>query len=146
MGQARKLAPLSASVGYVLKQASVALHGAMDAALRPLGLTVSQYACLEHLSRTPDQSNAELARAIFVTPQSMNDVLRGLENRDLVRRASEGPAGRARPAQITAAGRDALAKARLAIAPVEQRLLDSMPTASRSRILSDLHAIFDTLT
>ncbi len=146
MSQAEEIPPLSESVGYVLKQASVALHGAMDAELRPLGLTVSQYSCLEHLKRVPGQSNAELARSIFVTPQSMNDVLRGLLNRGLAERAPQATSGRARPAQITADGLELLDKARAAIAPVEQRLLDAMPSQSQSRILGDLHAIFATLS
>jgi hypothetical protein len=63
--------PLDESVGYGLKQVTTALRTAMDAALRPLDLTVPQYACLEQLGQRPGQSNAELARAVFVTRQSI---------------------------------------------------------------------------
>jgi hypothetical protein len=65
----------------------------MDAVLRPLDLTVPQYACLELLGRTPGLSNADLARGAFVTRQSMNGVLRGLQDRGLVTRPRSPPAG-----------------------------------------------------
>ena len=44
---------LDASAGYLLKQASSALHAAMDAVLRPKGMTITHYACLELLSQRP---------------------------------------------------------------------------------------------
>ncbi len=50
---------------------------AMDTVLRPLELTVAQYSCLEVLNQRPGVSSAELARAVFVTRQSMNPVLQG---------------------------------------------------------------------
>jgi len=67
MAQDGSRKPLSENVGYVLKQAQMALHNAMDRALRSQGLTVSQYSVLELLSRTPGQTNAQLARGAFVT-------------------------------------------------------------------------------
>lgn len=70
----------------MLKQASAALRAAMDAALRPQQLTVPQYACMELLGQRPGLSNAELARGAFVSRQSMNLVLRGLQERGLVTR------------------------------------------------------------
>ena len=70
---------LDASLGYLLKQAASALRSSMDAALRPLDLTVPQYACLELLAQRPGLSNSGLARGAFVTRQSMNVLLQGLE-------------------------------------------------------------------
>jgi hypothetical protein len=84
MTQQQVLGPVETAVGYVLKQAAVALRNAMDVALRPLQLTVTQYSCLELLGQRPGLSNAELARGTFITRQSMNVVLRDLEERGLV--------------------------------------------------------------
>ncbi|MDN5895092.1 MAG: MarR family transcriptional regulator [Nocardioides sp.] len=53
---------------------------------RPIGLTVPQYASLEVLRQRPGVSNAELARATFVSRQSVNVLLRGLESAGLVTR------------------------------------------------------------
>ena len=75
MMQPEMVGPVESAVGYVLKQASVALRAAMDAALRPLHLTVPQYACLELLASDP----SELAGGAFITRQSKHAVLPGLE-------------------------------------------------------------------
>ena len=75
MSEVRTGVDLDASLGYLLKQAASTLRSSMDAALRPLGLTVPQYACLELLAQRPGLSNSELARGAFVTRQSMNVLL-----------------------------------------------------------------------
>ncbi len=136
-----ELQPLSESVGYLLKQATTALHAAMEAALRPLSLSLSQYSCLELLSRTPDQSNAELARGAFVTPQSMNDLLRGLQRRGLVERPAVAPVGRALPTRLTPKGQERVDRARIVLVPVERRLLEGVAEPDRQRLAADLRAI-----
>src|SRR4051794_18054872 len=98
MTQARTVGPVEDSLGYVLKQASVALRSAMDAALRPLGLSVTQYSTLELLGQRVGLSSAELARGTFVTRQSMQSVLQGLQDRGLVTRPAVAMEGRALPA------------------------------------------------
>lgn len=67
---------LAQRVGYVLKQVDARLRSRMEDALRPLGMAVSQYACLEVLQRYGRQPSAELARASFVSRQSMNVMLK----------------------------------------------------------------------
>lgn len=96
MSQLETVGLLEQAVGYVLKQAAAALRTAMDVVLRPLALTVPHYACLEVLGQQPGL-NSELARSVFVTRQSMNGVLRGLQDRGLVTRAVTAPHGRALP-------------------------------------------------
>ncbi|GAA4374782.1 hypothetical protein GCM10023152_17970 [Agromyces bauzanensis] len=49
-------------IGYVLKRAQSVMRVRMDEALRPLGVTAPQYACLELPHRTPGISGSELAR------------------------------------------------------------------------------------
>jgi len=130
--------PLDQAVGYALKRAATALRSAMEAALRPLDLTVPQYACLEVLAQRPGLSNAELARAVFVTRQSMNLVLRGLEKRGLVTRADSAPHGRALPTELTEAGRERQRAASAAVRAVEKKMLASLPESEQSRLLRDL--------
>jgi DNA-binding MarR family transcriptional regulator len=130
--------PLDESIGYVLKQVSTALRAAMDAVLRPLDLTVPQYACLEQLGQRPGLSNAELARAVFVTRQSMNLVLRGLQDRGLLTRPDVADLGRARPTELTDAGRRLLRSASVAVRDVERRMLTPLSPADQQRMLRDL--------
>ena len=140
MSQVETVGAVEESVGYVLKQAASALRAAMDSALRPLELTVPQYALLELLGQRPGLSNAELARGAFVTRQSMNGVLRGLEERGLVTRPATAPLGRALPTELTQAGRTRLHAASAAVRAVEVRMLAALPTSARSRLREDLAA------
>ena len=80
---------LTTSMGYLLKEASSALRAAMEAVLRPLGMTVTHYSCLELLAQRPGLSNSDLARGAFVTRQSMNVLLQSLERDGDVTRSSE---------------------------------------------------------
>jgi DNA-binding MarR family transcriptional regulator len=146
MGQAETVGDLEQSVGYVLKQAAVALRSAMDAVLRPLELTVPQYSCLEVLAQRPGLSNAELARATFVTRQAMNGVLRGLQDRGLVSRPATASRGRALPTQLTATGRRHLHAASTAVRAVEQRMLAPLDRVHQRRLRDDLAACTTALT
>jgi DNA-binding MarR family transcriptional regulator len=145
MSQGEEVGPLEQAVGYVLKQAAAALRVEMDAVLRPLGLTVPQYACLELLDRRPGSSNADLARGAFVTRQSMNEVLRGLQERGLVTRPATAPRGRARPTALTAAGQELRRSGSQAVAGVERRMVAALPTERRHRLLDDLRRCVDAL-
>ncbi|MEV4638167.1 MarR family winged helix-turn-helix transcriptional regulator [Actinoplanes sp. NPDC049548] len=129
---------LDLSVGYALKKAAAALRAAMDAGLRPLGLSVPQYACLELLGRRPGMSSAELARGAFVTRQSMHAVLLGLEERGLLARAAAAPQGRALPTRLTDAGRDILAEASGIVAAIERRMVAGLSADGQERLLADL--------
>ncbi len=141
MRQAEPVAyDLQEAVGYVLKQAAGALRSAMDAALRPLELTVPQYACLELLLRHPGLSNAELARGAFVTRQSMNGVLRGLQERGLVTRPATAPRGRALPTQLTSTGQRHLRAASVAVRAIEQQMLAPLLPPQQHRLRDDLAA------
>jgi DNA-binding MarR family transcriptional regulator len=122
---------LETSLGYLLKEASSALRTAMEEVLRPLGMTVTHYSCLELLAQRPGLSNSELARGAFVTRQSMNVLLQALERDGSVTRPAEAPVGKALPARLTPAGRRRLAAATAAVRGVELRMLSGMSEADR---------------
>ncbi|GAB1508695.1 MarR family winged helix-turn-helix transcriptional regulator [Actinophytocola sp. KF-1] len=137
---------LDSSIGYALKQAAAALRTAMDAALRPLGLSVPQYACLELLGRRPGLSASELARGAFVTRQSMHTVLQGLQDRGLLTRPPVAPQGRALPTQLTDEGAAMLARASEIVAGVERRMLAALPKEHLPRLREDLSTCATALT
>src|SRR3984885_3190436 len=97
MSQGEPGIELDTSLGYMLKAAASALHSALEAVLRPLGMTITHYSCLELLAQRPGLSNSELARGTFVTRQSMNVLLQALERQGLVVRPAQAPAGRGPP-------------------------------------------------
>jgi DNA-binding MarR family transcriptional regulator len=126
---------LEASIGYALKRATTALRTAMDASLRPLGLSVPQYSCLEILDARPEISNADLARGVFVTRQAMHQLLGGLQDAGLV---SASGHGRVQRFSLTVEGQRIVAEASAAVAAVEERMLSGLPASERTRLLRDL--------
>ena len=112
---------------------------------RPLHLTVP-YACLELLGQRPGLSNAELARGAFVTRQSMNVVLRGLEERGLVIRPETAPRGRELPTVLTETGRVHLQAASAAVRNVEKRMCAGLTPAQQRELLNSLTACVRNLT
>jgi DNA-binding MarR family transcriptional regulator len=132
-------------IGYMLKHAQSLLHLRMEETLRPLHLTVSQYSCLHHLRREPGISAAALARATFVTRQSMNAMLQHLIDRDLVARPSRAESGRALPTKLTAEGAAALDAAQVLVDGVEQRMLASLSATERAALARGLAACVDSL-
>lgn len=126
---------LDTSIGYALKQTATALRTAMEASLRPLGLSVPQYSCLEILDARPEISNADLARGVFVTRQAMHQLLGGLQEAGLV---SAGGQGRIQRYSLTPEGRRAVKAASAAVAGVEEQMLSGLAANERQRLLGDL--------
>src|ERR1700749_3513600 len=123
MSQGEPVVELDTSLGYMLKAAASALHSAMEAVLRPLGMSVTHYACLELLAQRPGLSNSELARGALVTRQSMNVLLQALERDGYVSRPAQAPVGKVLPTRLTPRGRRSLEKATVAVRSVEVRML-----------------------
>ncbi|MGV9938879.1 MarR family winged helix-turn-helix transcriptional regulator [Streptomyces sp. NPDC003401] len=136
---------LDKSLGYLLKEASSALRAAMEEVLRPLGMTVTHYSCLELLAQRPGLSNSELARGAFVTRQSMNVLLQTLERDGCVTRPAEAPVGKALPARLTPRGRQSLEKASAAVRSVEVRMLSGMTGAERAEAFRLLRGMIHSL-
>nr|AGU11907.1 hypothetical protein [uncultured organism] len=136
---------LDTSLGYLLKEAASALRTSMEAVLRPLGMTITHYSCLELLAQRPGLSNSELARGAFVTRQSMNVLLQALERDGSVTRAAAAPVGKALPTRLTDAGRTRLAAATAAVRGVEVRMLDGLTAEDRAEALRLLRSMVRAL-
>jgi DNA-binding MarR family transcriptional regulator len=130
-------------VSYLVGRLDRLLRTRLSQALEPHGLTLSEYTTLSVLAGRGGLSNAQLARRALITPQAMNEVLARLEERRLVsRRVGEG---RARPAELTAAGRKRLALADADVDRVETAMLRQVPTTDRARLHELLELISGNL-
>jgi DNA-binding MarR family transcriptional regulator len=127
-------------VGYILKQAQSLLHARMEEALKPLALSVTQYSCLHHLRREPGISASALARATFVTRQSMNATLQQLLDREFVSRPAQAESGRALPTVLTPLGEEVLHSASVLIDEVEQRMIAGLTESDRAALVRSLVA------
>lgn len=128
----------SARIGYHLKETQSLLRSRMDETLRPIGLTTPQYVCLELLNSTPGASNAELARAGFVTRQTMNSLLKALAERGLIKRATRASKGRALPTTLTPAGKRVLERASKRILDIETRIMNQLSEEQRRALIEAL--------
>jgi DNA-binding MarR family transcriptional regulator len=132
-------------VGYHLKRAQQALRTAMDEGLRVHGLTTPQYAALTHLEADEPLSGAELARRCFVTAQTMNAILVGLERARLVQRAAHAKHGRVIEARLTKRGRAKVEGAHQTVFGIEERMLSEMTAAARRTLNETLRRLAENL-
>ena len=138
--------PINRRIGYRLKVAQHALHRRMEEALRPLGMTPAQYAVLSALEEKPDQTNADLAEAAFITAQSMQGVLSKLEKADLVRREPDRHHGRRQLARITQSGRALVERGHRAVEPVERSLEQALAPLDLETALNLMARLKDAMT
>nr|WP_082680616.1 MarR family transcriptional regulator [Mycolicibacterium novocastrense] len=114
-------------LGFLLSRVAKALRSEVKATvLEPLGVAFPQYLCMRMLSQYEGRSNAELARDFNVSPQAMNMVLRGLEDRGLVSRPASVSSGRSLPAQLTREGRELLKRTDSGVREAERKLMANL--------------------
>ena len=131
--------------GYVLKRTQSALRSAMDGALAALDLTTPQYSALSQVAQEQGLSNAELARRCFVTPQTMHQILGGLEREGLVTRSQHPEHGRIQQTSLTAKGEQRLTQAHERVSSVEARMTQSLSPTEIAQATGVLVKCYESL-
>ena len=85
--------------------------------------------------RRPGRFNSGGRRAVNVSPQAMNIVLRGLEDMGAGSRPPSVPVGRALPARLTTAGAALLERTDAVVQRAESRVLSGLTNDERRRLL-----------
>lgn len=106
-------------LGYLLRQASAALRGAMDRALGDLGVTTPQFTVLTMIVAYPGLSGADLARLAFLTPQTINVIVRNLERDGAIEKTAHATHGRILRLHATAKGQALVKRCRTRVEEVE---------------------------
>jgi DNA-binding MarR family transcriptional regulator len=112
--------------GYLLRQASVALRTAMDRALAEVGVTTPQFAVLTMIVAYPGASGADLARLTFLTPQTINVIVRNLERGGAIAKTAHATHGRILRLSATPKGRTLLRRCRARVRTVEATMTGSL--------------------
>jgi DNA-binding MarR family transcriptional regulator len=128
-------------LGYLLHRVVATLRPQVTAELRGLGLGLPQFVCMRILSMSPGRSSAELARDTNVSPQAMDQMLRGLQDMGLVTRPTTVSSGRARPARLTEKGTALLRRAESAVRVADERMLARLSPAERREFKRVLHSM-----
>ncbi|WP_349898828.1 MarR family winged helix-turn-helix transcriptional regulator [Parafrigoribacterium soli] len=130
---------------WITQRLARALQRAVELVASDNDITVPEYHLLLATSDDLGRSNAEIARLMFVTPQSANRVLAGLERRGFVVRAGEASRGRTRNTVLTPAGRAVLEECTKRIEDIEARVMASLDDDQRNLILPALLRAAETL-
>jgi DNA-binding MarR family transcriptional regulator len=102
------------------------------------GLNPIHFGVLAYLAIAPEMTQADLARAVLVRPQSIAPLLDGLEERGLIRRTGDRARGRRNPVQITDDGEralDAVWEIALSTNDLSDAGLTTLESAELSRLL-----------
>ncbi|GBQ65141.1 MarR family transcriptional regulator [Ameyamaea chiangmaiensis NBRC 103196] len=124
-------------IGYSLKITQHRLRQRLEAELTGIGVSASQNAVLLAISNNPQISNASLARAAFVTPQSMQGMLVTLERDGFIVRTPHPEHGRIIMTELTEKGKAAAQAGIIAAETVERQMLIGL-TDDEARLLGDL--------
>jgi DNA-binding MarR family transcriptional regulator len=146
MSRAGMPEPMAKRLGYALKRAQHAFRALMDDGLRPLDLSAAQYAVMSAVELEPGLSNATLARAAFVTPQAMQEVIANLERVGLIVRSADPSHGRILRTELTLRGRRLLAKAHEVAARVESVMVAAVGAKEAEHMATLLIRCADRLT
>jgi DNA-binding MarR family transcriptional regulator len=124
-------------IGYNLKITQHKLRQRLEAELALIGITAAQNAALLAVAGNPRISNAELARAAFVTPQTMQAILVNLERGGLVVRNPHPEHGRIIMTELTEKGQKAVADGASAADAVERQMLSTL-SGDEAAVLCEL--------
>lgn len=132
--------------GYIVKRAQQALRTRMDLELRGHELTTPQYAVLSTVDGSPGISNADLAKAAFVTAQTMQGIIATLEKRGFLERTPDPHHGRRLMTQLTEEGRRAMNVADATIEKIEAMMRGSISASEIEHATETLLACIENLS
>lgn len=132
----RKMTPSSgeAWIGCSLKITQHRLRQRLEAELTGTGVSAAQNAVLLAIGDNPQISNASLARAAFVTPQSMQGMLVTLERDGFIRRTPHPEHGRIIMTELTEKGKAAAEAGAMASETVERLMLSRLTHEEATRL------------
>jgi DNA-binding MarR family transcriptional regulator len=135
---------------YLVKRLEQLIRQRLDESLKALDLTALQYTALTVLRARPGLSSAELARASFVTAQSMNEMVLALEKKGLMTRVPSDTDRRVLRLKLTPSAATVVAGADEIVDRLEAQLLggiaDETRDTFRSALYQGLKALADEAT
>jgi DNA-binding MarR family transcriptional regulator len=109
---------------YLLNEANQAVRSLLEAGLRDFQMTGIQYTILTIVDEHEGISSAELSRRFFVTAQTMNEIINGLEQRRLITRQEDPANKRILRMELTAQGRKLLKRCEKIADRIEEAAFD----------------------
>jgi DNA-binding MarR family transcriptional regulator len=115
---------------FYLNVANHAVRSRLEEALRHLEVTGIQYTVLSVVGAHEGLSSAELSRRFYVTPQTMNELINGLERRKLIARREDPANRRILKMRLTPLGRRLVVECDAVADRVEADVFGALPRES----------------
>jgi DNA-binding MarR family transcriptional regulator len=125
---------------YVVARLERAVRREIGRLIGPRGLSVAQYTTLSILRSRSGLSNAQLARRLWVTPQSMNEVISALERMRLIQRVPDAGNRRILRTALTPLGRETLAACDADILAMEEHMLGDISEEGQEELIAGLES------
>ena len=132
-------------LGYLVRQANVAVRGAMERALAEIGVTAPQFSVLTMVVAYPGLSGADLARLTFLTPQTINVIVGNLQKAGAIAKTAHAEHGRILQLNATRKGHALIRKCRERVDVVEQQMAGLLSREEEPAVRRWLSAVAQTL-
>ena len=134
-----------ALTGLTLVRAFQAVRRVFVATLAPYDVTPQQFSVLMHLVQRPGMSQADLAREVLATPQSVGELLQQMERLGMVERTAPARRGLPIAVQASTAGRALLDEITPRVLAAFSPGALGLDEASYDRLNADLHTVLAAL-
>jgi DNA-binding MarR family transcriptional regulator len=131
--------------GFLIHDVSRLRRIVVDRALKPLGITRSQWWVLAFLSRRDGMTQTALAADLDLTKVAIGGLLDRMEAAGFVERRADQSDGRARRVYLTRAGAKMVAAIRESVEAVELEILERIPEEALAQTADTLRMLKDTL-
>jgi DNA-binding MarR family transcriptional regulator len=131
--------------GFLLRRTHQISAAIFESACADVGLTQAQYGALTVLASEPGIDQSSLARALAFDKVTVLRVLRGLQERGLVKRAVSTESRRQMAVQLTPLGQRLLKKAEAPVHDAYERLMAPLTPNQRDQFVGLLQTLNDQL-
>lgn len=132
-------------LGFLLHDVSRLRRSVVDRALKPLGVTRSQWSVLAFLSHADGMSQAALAEALDLGKVALGGLVDRLERAGLVARKLDRIDRRIKRVHLTKAGRSLIAKIRANVGQTETQIVNRIVDADLAAAARALRAMKENL-
>jgi DNA-binding MarR family transcriptional regulator len=130
---------------YLIKRTEIEVTSRMSKVLEQFGLTPIQYTLLYFIDiNKGDFSSAQLSRRFSVKPQSMNELVQLLEQKKLVKKATDPAHKRILRISLTKKGTQLLQTSSVALDELEKDMLQELSSAETETLKHLLRSVLET--
>jgi DNA-binding MarR family transcriptional regulator len=130
---------------YLIKRAEIEVTSRMSRTLEPYEITPIQFTVLYFVDYDKgDLSSAQLSRRFSMTPQSMNELVKVLETKKLLKKTADPSHKRILRLSLTAKGKKLLQDCNSALDIMEALLLQGLSAAENNTLRNLIGKILET--